>query len=110
MRPLEDRLARAAWNLIRTDGPTAPSVVRRQWAVLAEDAALLAYFQSVHEANAWQEERIRIGRQFARTRVGYTDPIPGHPVNRLSAVRRLLPSWRYWGHLLLAAATEPPSG
>lgn len=115
MRSRQERLVRAVWNLLRTDAPTHPEVVRRQWVVLAEDAPLLAFFESVQAEDGWFEERMRVGRDFVARRRGYHDPIPGHPISRLSAVRRLLPFWRRWGKRLLdaekmAAEVEALSG
>lgn len=77
------------------------------------DSALAAYFASVQEADAWDEEIARVRRRqmdHRRARQQHSDHgDAGASALSASAIMALLPTWREWGSLLLAFEGAIPS-
>lgn len=105
--PPDWKLAQAIRYVLRRGGwperSCRPDHLRR----IASDRALAAYLESVHEADAWDEEisrvrRRQMERRRARKWAGDGSDAGGGELSA-TAVQDLLPTWRGWGNLLLAA-------
>lgn len=98
-----DRMMVAALGtLLNKCGSRSGKIKTRAWAVLDQDPALSSFFRSVNEAgeDAWNEERMRIGRRFAQRTEGLPAEIR-RDMSKDGAVKSLLPTWRDWGNLLI---------
>ncbi|MBI2236110.1 MAG: hypothetical protein HYU60_04005 [Magnetospirillum sp.] len=103
----EWKLAKAVRYLLRRGGWPAHSCRPDHLHRIREDRALSAYFASVREADVWDEEISRVRRRQmecrrARKWGGDRSDAGGGELSA-TAVMDLLPTWRGWGALLLAA-------
>lgn len=79
---------------------------------IADAPSLAAYLRSVQEADAWDEEiarvrRCQMDRRRARQRHGDNSDAGGGELSA-TAIMDLLPTWREWGNLLVAAERSIP--